>query len=130
MKIYTLTLTPAYDVHASADSFSVCRENFATIIDRDAGGKGVNVSRALCAVGVNNTAVVVIGKDNGSDYKASLAQFGLNALYLEKDGRIRENLTLHHGSGETRISFSGFCAGKKFAKAEIECYIFPIVFSS
>ena len=109
MKIYTLTLNPAYDVHASAESFSACRENFAAITNRDAGGKGVNISRALCAAGVDNTAVVVVGKENGGEFKQALAQFGLDAVYLEKDGRIRENLTLHHGSEETRISFSGFC---------------------
>lgn len=109
MKIYTLTLNPAYDVHAVADAFSACRENFAAIFRRDAGGKGVNISRALCAGDTPNTAVIVIGKENGSEFKNDLAQFGLDALYLEKEGRIRENLTLHHGSDETRISFSGFC---------------------
>lgn len=110
MKIYTLTLNPAFDVHAKAEAFSASRENFADITSRDAGGKGVNISRALQAVGVPNTAIVVIGKENGAEFKNDLAQFGLNTVYLEKDGRIRENLTLHHGGEETRISFSGFAA--------------------
>lgn len=108
MKIYTLTLNPAYDVHAETSSLDICHENFASIISRDAGGKGVNISRALNAAGVSNTAIVVLGKDNGEEFKNDLFRFGLRTVFLEKEGRIRENLTIHHGGDETRISFSGF----------------------
>ena len=109
MKIYTLTLNPAYDVHAFSPDFAPFRENFARIQSREAGGKGVNISRALCCGGIPNTAVIVLGKENCGDFKESLAQSGIDCVYLEKEGRIRENLTLHCGeSPETRISFSGF----------------------
>ena len=40
MKIYTLTLSPAYDVHASAETFAAFHENLATVTSREAGGKG------------------------------------------------------------------------------------------
>jgi 1-phosphofructokinase family hexose kinase len=109
MKIYTLTLNPAYDIHAWTESFLPCHENLAHITSREAGGKGVNISRALTACGTPNTALIVLGGDNGDEFKESLAQFGLTCHYFEKDGRIRENLTLHcKKNGETRISFSGF----------------------
>ena len=109
MRIYTITLNPAYDVHATAEHFEACHENLAHITSRQAGGKGVNISRALCKNGVENTAVVVLGKDNGGDFREGLKEAGINALLLEKPGRIRENLTLHCADQpETRISFSGF----------------------
>ena len=109
MKIYTLTLNPAYDIHASTAHFLPCRENLAAVTSRDAGGKGVNISRALHNGGTENTAVIVLGKENGDEFKHNLADFGLNCLYFELDGRIRENLTLHcETTGETRISFAGF----------------------
>lgn len=108
MKVYTLTLNPAYDIHASTAALNLCRENFASVISRDAGGKGVNISRALHWAGVPNTAIVVLGKENSGEFKSDLSKFGLHAVYLEKEGRIRENLTVHHGGEETRISFSGF----------------------
>ena len=41
MKIYTLTLNPAYDVHAFAKSLALNCENLAEIESREAGGKGV-----------------------------------------------------------------------------------------
>ena len=109
MKIYTLTLNPAYDVHASAANFSAGSENLATVTSREAGGKGVNISRALCAGGIPNTAIIVLGRDNGEEFKQGVKNAGVSALYLERPGRIRENLTLHcDGQPETRISFSGF----------------------
>lgn len=111
MKIYTITLNPAYDIHAYAEHFAPFHENLAHVTSREAGGKGVNLSRALVNGGTENTAVIVLGKDNCADFKAGLAEAGLNTLLLEKPGRIRENLTLHCADApETRISFSGFPA--------------------
>jgi 1-phosphofructokinase family hexose kinase len=109
MKIYTITLNPAYDVHAYADHFAPFRENLANVTSREAGGKGVNLSRALQSGGTKNTAVVVLGKDNCAEFKSELSRAGLQTILLEKPGRIRENLTLHCADQpETRISFSGF----------------------
>lgn len=109
MKIYTITLNPAYDIHAYAEHFAPFHENLANVISREAGGKGVNLSRALQSGGTQNTAVVVLGKDNCAEFKEELAHAGLQTILLEKPGRIRENLTLHCADQpETRISFSGF----------------------
>ena len=109
MKIYTITLNPAYDVHAFAEHFAPFHENLANVTSREAGGKGVNLSRALQNGGTENTAVVVLGRDNCGEFKAELKAAGLSTLLLEKPGRIRENLTLHCADQpETRISFSGF----------------------
>lgn len=109
MKIYTITLSPAYDIHANADSLALRHENLAQIKSRDAGGKGVNISRALTYNGIKNTAVVVLGRDNCADFKSALEADKITYIGIEKYGRIRENLTLHTArDGETRISFSGF----------------------
>lgn len=109
MNIYTITLNPAYDVHAYAEHFAPFHENLAQVTSREAGGKGVNLSRALQNGGTENTAVIVLGKDNCAEFKAELEAAGLSTLLLEKPGRIRENLTLHCADApETRISFSGF----------------------
>ena len=109
MKIYTITLSPAYDVHAMAKSLALHHENLAHVTSRDAGGKGVNVSRALTYNGVANTAIVVLGRDNCADFKAALDSDKMTYIGIEKCGRIRENTTIHEeGADETRISFSGF----------------------
>lgn len=109
MRIYTLTLSPAYDIHASADTFAAFHENLATVESREAGGKGVNISRALIAGGGSSTAVVVLGRENSAEFEQALAMAGVEGLFFHREGRIRENLTLHcPGLPETRISFTGF----------------------
>jgi len=53
MRIITLTLNPAFDVHCHVADFKAEHEHLATVTSRDAGGKGVNISRALTANGVD-----------------------------------------------------------------------------
>lgn len=107
MKIYTITLNPAFDIHADIDTLNLHLENLANITSREAGGKGVNISRALNCFGIKNTAIIALGLDNADEFRKALD--GMNYIFLEKEGRIRENLTVHEKDGkETRISFSGF----------------------
>ena len=111
MKITTLTLNPAFDLHCYADAFLPQRENIFEITARDAGGKGVNVSRALKANGVENAAVCIVGSENGEEFLESLRAEGLTVRAVKAAGRIRENITLHEKEkAETRISFKGFAA--------------------
>lgn len=111
MKIITLTLNPAFDIHCQADFFHPFCENFAAITHCSAGGKGVNLSRALTKNGVENQAVLVLGEENGDSFLKSLSADGLEPALITVPGRIRENMTLHSDGGrETRISFGGFPA--------------------
>lgn len=111
MKILTLTLNPAFDVHADAEKLTLHHENFARITAREAGGKGINITRAALAGGCPVKAFVVLGEENGADFSDSLKKDGLSVSALYVPGRIRENLTLHEKDGtETRISFPGFSA--------------------
>lgn len=111
MNIITLTLNPAFDLHCYAKDLTLHHENLAHIRSADAGGKGINLSRALTANGIPNTPVVVLGEENGELFQSSLKKEGLTPLALTVPGRIRENMTFHEeGKTETRISFPGFCA--------------------
>ena len=109
MKIITLTLNPAFDVHCYVKDFKPYLENLANITVSNAGGKGVNVSRALNVTGVENTAVLILGKENADAFKKDLTDDGINFTAITVNGRIRENMTIHtDGKPETRISFEGF----------------------
>lgn len=111
MQIITLTLSPAFDVHCTCEDFAPFRENLATITSREAGGKGVNISRALTQNNVNNLAIVALGEENALDFTNLLSGTGIDWIPLYRSGRIRENITLHGTNNkETRISFSGFSA--------------------
>lgn len=109
MKIVTLTLNPAFDVHCSCDNFKPYHESIAKVTAKDAGGKGVNISRALKINGTENLAVVIVGEENGVEFCKALENDGLSVSAVWVKGRIRENITLHETKNpETRISFEGF----------------------
>lgn len=114
MKVITLTLNPAFDVHCEISAFQPYHENLAQITSNDAGGKGINISRTLTTNGVDNLAFVLLGEENGADFERALARDGISYRKLTVPGRIRENLTCHTaGVPETRISFAGFSVDRE-----------------
>ena len=98
-------------MHCFTENFEPFHENLVSITSTDAGGKGVNISRALIENNVRSLALVVLGKENGVSFANSLKADGMELAEIYVDGRIRENITLHtNNAPETRISFSGFVA--------------------
>ena len=109
--IKTVTLNPAFDLHYDMEQFEAGKENYAQHVSCNAGGKGINISRALTVNGVKNTAYVVLGNENGAAFASELEKDGLCYVPVYTEGRIRENITLHpNGDRETRISLDTFGA--------------------
>ena len=114
MKIITLTLNPAFDMHCYTKQFLPYHENSVEVTALDAGGKGVNISRTLKALGIASSALVVLGDENGALFRDRLTADGIDGVYVEAKGRIRENITIHESSApETRISARGFSADER-----------------
>ncbi|MBP3370512.1 MAG: 1-phosphofructokinase family hexose kinase [Clostridia bacterium] len=127
MKIITLTLNPAFDVHCSAEHFEACHENLATITEREAGGKGVNISRALSMNGVDNLALLAVGNENGEEFCKELDKDSMTYEVISLKGRIRENITIHtKDAPETRLSFTGFDTDESLL-AEFEAKLIPML---
>ncbi len=113
MNCITLTLNPAFDRHCRVHDFSTGREHLATEEHLDAGGKGINLARALAVGGVDALALVVLGEENAPQFCAALDADRLHYTTLTIPGRVRENLTIHsEDAGETRVSFAGFEASE------------------
>ena len=108
MRIITLTLSSAYDVHCCGENVELGKENFVRLISKDAGGKGINISRTLKVFGVDSTAIAVLGSENCNEFLQMLEKDTLDVKPIYVCGRIRENITIHTESKEeTRISFGG-----------------------
>ena len=108
-KIRTITLNPCFDWHYTVPDFSAGKENLVTDLSMEAGGKGVNTSRALRVNGVENLAYIVIGEENGEAFVAQMKADDIACRYFKIPGRIRENITIHPEEGkETRISLNTF----------------------
>ena len=108
MRIITLTLSPAFDMHCHAQKLVLEHENLVYMDLCQAGGKGVNISRALVSNGRENLALLVLGQENADSFLRNLDADGVTYDAVTVPGRIRENITIHTGLTETRISFPGF----------------------
>ncbi len=121
MEIITLTLNPAIDVHCKCDDFCAHKESIASIISRDMGGKGINLSRALLSCGKSHKTLVVVGDENGEEFLKLLQKDGLDVACVQTKGRIRENITVHQkDKKETRLSFEGFKVQENLIDAILE----------
>ena len=116
-KIITLTLNPAFDLHCSIQDFAPYQECYAETLSVDAGGKGINISRALKVNGTDSLAIVVVGAENAMEFCKALNRDGLQYEEIWAEGRIRQNITLHEeDKPETRISFTGFKCDQKILR--------------
>ena len=126
--IRTITINPTFDLHYTVPNFQAGKENLVTAIEVEAGGKGVNTSRALTVCGVENLAYLIIGDENGGAFMAQMEKDDIRCDVITVPGRIRENITVHPGEGkETRISINTFRVPESaFAEMETRLLAEPL----
>ena len=98
--IVTLTANPSLDRTVElAEALEPGAVQRATSTRQDPGGKGVNVTRALRASGVDSIAVLPAGA--GDAFLAALAAEGVPHRAVPIDGAVRTNLTIVDAAGVT-----------------------------
>ena len=123
--IFTLTLNPAFDLHYEMDEFLPESENYVKTAVKSAGGKGINVSKALSVLGIENRAFAVLGSENSAEFLKELPELDLSVI--ETEGRIRENITIHPKCGkETRISLDNFFLSADILR-DVEKKLLPLL---
>ncbi len=100
--IYTVTLSPALDRTLTIPGFTAGRVNRVESVRLDPGGKGINVSKNLLAMGVPNRALGLLGGDTGERIEAALKKMGLETDFVPVSGETRTNTKIFDPeSGET-----------------------------
>jgi 1-phosphofructokinase len=106
--IVTVTPNPSLDRTVEVDRLvrgEVLRAHRARI---DAGGKGVNISRALAANGLSSRAVLPSGGAEGRQLAALLDLPGVELVLVELAGAIRANISVVEPDGTvTKINEPG-----------------------
>lgn len=92
--ILTVTFNPAIDLELVVPALRRGQVLRAEAVRRSAGGKGVNVSRALAALGVPSAAAILTGGPDGEVFKSLLAGAPFGVHWLEGGGPTRTNVTL------------------------------------
>jgi 1-phosphofructokinase len=92
--IITVTLNPTLDKTLSVPRLIPGEIHRAAFIRQDVGGKGINVSRALAALGLESLPIGFLGGSTGHAMRAGLDALGFRHRFIEVAGETRQNLTL------------------------------------
>lgn len=100
--IYTLTLNPAVDRTLTIPGFALGAVNRVACAHTAAGGKGVNVARAVRALGAECLALGVAGGDTGAFLLRTLTDEGIRHDFVRVAAPTRTNLkVIDPEKGET-----------------------------
>lgn len=94
MVILTVTLTPALDKTVLVPAFSIDTVNRIQSMRLDAGGKGINVSKTLHALGGASVATGILGGSNGEFIRDSLDKQGIENDFVFVQDNTRINLKI------------------------------------
>ena len=99
--IVTLTPNPSLDRTIAVSQLRVGEVHRASAMRDDAGGKGVNVSRALAANGCATVAVLPAGGAPAVQFAALLYDANVSYDFIDLQGAVRTNITLVEDDGTT-----------------------------
>jgi len=92
--VYTVTLNPALDRTIYVETLRVHESNRIRREQRFAGGKGIDVSRALAALGTPNVALGFVGGFDGKEFEGRLLLEGVNCRFTPIAGETRTNIII------------------------------------
>jgi len=119
--VLTVTMNPAVDHTVTVDeplrTGAVARTDDARF---DAGGKGINVSQYLTALGVEAPATGFLGGSFGRMIADALDDDGVGRDFVEIAGRTRLNTTLLSPDGEYKINHDGPVVAESDVDALVE----------
>ena len=105
--IATVTLNPAIDKSVAVRGFEIGVTNRCDVERVDAGGKGINVARALKRLGSAACALGLAAATDGGFILRALDAEGIPADFVRVPGETRVNLKIHrprprYGNGAER----------------------------
>ncbi|MDR1677739.1 MAG: 1-phosphofructokinase [Deltaproteobacteria bacterium] len=114
---YTLTLNPALDYLVNLETLTLGATNRSLGEQVFWGGKGINVSRVMKNLGLDNVALGFIAGFTGQALKNGLESIGIRTDFIElEDGLTRINVKVK-AKEETEINGSGPVVNQKSIQA-------------
>ena len=117
--IATVTLNPAIDRSLTVPRFEVGKTNRGEVRGIDAGGKGINVAKAMKKFGVDVCALGFVAGSYGQFILDALAASGIHADFCNVPGETRVNLKIHDSvyGTETELNEPGFQVSPEHLRA-------------
>lgn len=107
--IATVTLNPSLDLTIEVERLRVDDVIRMRSIEKDPGGKGINVSRVVNTLGGPTVAYGFIGGHEGGELSVLLAEEGILTSFIAVEGSTRINVIISESStgSQTRINAEG-----------------------
>lgn len=105
--ILTNTLNPSIDISYQIDALSIGEVHRPSQIIRNAGGKGINVTKVLEELGSDVTATGYLGGGNGEWIKTQLTKRNINQKFITIENETRQCISINDGKHQTEILESG-----------------------
>ncbi len=102
--IYTVTLNPALDRTLHVERFEPGGSNRIVREARYAGGKGIDVSRALLEMGTANVALGFVGGFDGKEFEGRLLLDGVTCSFTRIAGETRTNVIIQEDAGDSETA--------------------------
>lgn len=97
--IVTVTINPAIDKTAEIGAIHPRALNRLTKVEKDVGGKGINVSKAIAALGGSSVACGFLAGSTGRLIEELLRERGITPDFIRVSGETRTNLKLVEPGG-------------------------------
>ncbi len=98
--IVTVTMNPAIDKTVDIDALERGGLNRIHHVELDAGGKGINVSKTIHALGGESIAVGFIAGNSGKIIRGVMDEWKIENDFIEVSGETRTNTKVFEKSGE------------------------------
>jgi 1-phosphofructokinase family hexose kinase len=98
--IVSVTLNPCIDHVLFVDGLQVHDTNRVVRVEKDAGGKGVNLSRVVAELGADTLATGFLGGDTGAFVRCVLDRQGVDHRFVETAAETRTNSSIEDGTGK------------------------------
>ena len=119
--IVTVTMNPAVDKMVEIETLISGELNRITKVEYDAGGKGINVSKAIHELGGKSIATGFLGGNNGRAIAGFLENSGIENDFIWTDGETRTNTKILERNGTvTELNEPGAAVTEKQMKALME----------
>jgi 1-phosphofructokinase len=92
--IITVTLNPAIDKTMTIDNFQPGKVNRESSVRIDVGGKGINVSKTIQALGGESMAIGIMAGSAGEFIKRELGRMGIEHHFIGIEGETRTNIKI------------------------------------
>lgn len=119
--IVTVTMNPAIDKTVEIERLVPGSLNRITRVEYDAGGKGINVSKTIRALGGESVAVGFLGGSAGKTIETVLTKAGICHDFVRVEGETRTNTKVFEKSGVvTELNEPGPAVGREHQELLME----------